>query len=405
MSMRIGFAMLVLCLVHLHAAAQNEFQPAQTSSTPPLVARPTSDAAQANPTSLAPNTIANQPITQTQVTAPVAGAAQLPRQHGQVWREYNISPYTSRVKSTSKPEQAIIDWILRETGPEIWFSEPVALLSASKTTLRVYHTPTMHAVVKGIVDRFVSSQAESYVMGMRLVTVGSPNWRSKSFAMLRPINVKTPGIEAWLISKENAAVLMGDLKKRTDFQEHNSPNLIMSNGQSHTVARRRPRSYLRSVVMRDSLAGFDLDMGQFDEGFSLQVSPLFSLDGRKVDAVIRCEVDQIEQLIPIPIDVPTATGQRQRIQIQVPQVASWRVHERFLWPADHVLLLSCGVVATPGPERATPLGIPIRIKLDKTVSGRADALLFVESKGKASEVLIDAQRAAGSVAEKYRGRY
>ena len=30
--------------------------------------------------------------------------------------------------STSRPEQAIIDWILRDTGYEIWHSEPVCLL-------------------------------------------------------------------------------------------------------------------------------------------------------------------------------------------------------------------------------------------------------------------------------------
>ena len=35
-----------------------------------------------------------------------------------VWREYDITPYTLRVTSTNRPEQAIIDWILRETGYE-----------------------------------------------------------------------------------------------------------------------------------------------------------------------------------------------------------------------------------------------------------------------------------------------
>ena len=62
-----------------------------------------------------------------------------------MWREYDISPYTLRVQDVAKPEQAIIDWILRETGTEVWFAEPLGILSASSTTLRVYHTPEMQS--------------------------------------------------------------------------------------------------------------------------------------------------------------------------------------------------------------------------------------------------------------------
>src|SRR5438105_13237175 len=81
------------------------------------------------------------------------GQGILPNEHGQVWREYDISPYTLRVRDVAKPEQAIIDWILRETGTEVWFSEPLGILNASSTTLRVYHTPAMHERVRGIVER------------------------------------------------------------------------------------------------------------------------------------------------------------------------------------------------------------------------------------------------------------
>ena len=56
------------------------------------------------------------------------GAGVLPNEHGQVWREYDISPYTQRVRDVDKPEQAVIDWILRETGTEVWFAEPLGIL-------------------------------------------------------------------------------------------------------------------------------------------------------------------------------------------------------------------------------------------------------------------------------------
>ena len=42
-----------------------------------------------------------------------AGNGSLPNDQGQVWRDYDISSYTARVTTTKRPEQAIVDWILR----------------------------------------------------------------------------------------------------------------------------------------------------------------------------------------------------------------------------------------------------------------------------------------------------
>ena len=53
------------------------------------------------------------------------GPGTLPNDAGQEWREYDISPYTLRVTTTNRPEQAIVDWILRETGHEAWHGEPL----------------------------------------------------------------------------------------------------------------------------------------------------------------------------------------------------------------------------------------------------------------------------------------
>lgn len=339
--------------------------------------------------SLAPDALTGKPA----VTLVNKGAGTLPNDQGQVWREYDIRPYTSRVTTTEKPEQAIVDWILRETGTEVWFSEPLGILNATKDTLRVYHTPEMQRLVLDIVDRFVGSQAEAQALGLRLVTIGSPNWRTMALSLLQPVEVKSTGVDAWLLSKENAAVLLGQLRKRTDFREHNSPNLLVHNGQAQTVSRTTPRTYVRSVrIRRDVWPGHELETGQIDEGFSLQISPLLSLDGSTLDAVLKCQIDQIERLLPVPVDVPSLAGGLQRVEIQVPQVVSWRLHERFRWPANQVLLLSCGVIATPTADRSGPLGLPLP-NLSSSGS-RADALLFIECKGKASQTLLEPQRAA-----------
>jgi hypothetical protein len=339
--------------------------------------------------------------TDSGLTKVTKGDGVLPNNHGQIWREYDISPYTDRVTTTARPEQAIVDWILRDTGTEVWFSDPVGLLSASREKLVVYNTPEMHELVRGVVDRFVSSKGASNAFRLQLVTVGSPNWRSKALPLMRAVTVQSPGVDAWLLSPENAAVLLNQLRKRTDFREHNSPTLAIHNGQSQSISRTRPRNYVRSVGIRATASPrYELQSGQIQEGFSLQISPLFSLDKRTVDAVIKCQIDQVEKFVPVGIDIPGVAAGRQSVQIQVPQLVSWRLHERFRWPSDQVLLVSCGVVATPTVDKPRSIGIPLL----GGSNGRADAILFIQNLGKVSQPTGNVRTARGS-GPNTRGRY
>ncbi|MBL9122659.1 MAG: hypothetical protein JNG90_03440, partial [Planctomycetaceae bacterium] len=310
-----------------------------------------------------------------------AGLGSLPNQQGQVYREYDISRYTMRVTSTQRPEQAIVDWILRDTGYEAWHSETVAILSADSRMLRVYHTPEVQDAVADIVDRFVSSEAESHAFGLRIIGLGSPNWRAKATAMMRPVPVQSQGVQAWLVAKEDATFLLAELRKRSDFREHSSPHLLVNNGQPTVVAATRPRPYQKEVHLRPgTFPGFEAEMSQIDEGFSLELSPLLSLDGRLIDATLKCKIEQVEKIVPVPLDVPVQGGQRQRTRVDVPQTSQFEVNERFRWPADHVLVIGLGVVAVPVPsEPSMRLGLSLG-------PARSDLVLFVESKGKPSQV-------------------
>lgn len=308
------------------------------------------------------------------------GIDTLPNQQGQVWRDYDVSPYTLRVPSTNRPEQAIVDWILRQTGYEAWHGDVVSVLSAGPRTLRVYHTPEMHAVVADVVDRFVNSQAESQAFGVRVVSVGSPNWRAKALSILRPVRVQTQGIQAWLLEREDAALLVAELRRRSDFREHGSPHLLVVNGQSATVNATRMRSYVRDAVPRaNAWPAFQQENGQFEEGFSLELSPLLSVDGRLIDAVIKCNVDQVERMVPVVLEVPAPAAPRQRTQIEVPQVSQFRLHERFRWPIDQVLVVGMGVTPSPAPEAPNPLTAALTLG---GAAPRADVLVFIESRGR-----------------------
>jgi hypothetical protein len=369
-SLRRYIAALAVALdVSLGSLVSAQTQP-QTNQLAPPKAIPTASAT--TTTSPAPPLTTTDSRSNLKVTK---GQGVLPNDYGQVWREYDISPYTLKVRDVTKPEQAVIDWVLRETGTEVWFAEPLGILSANSTTLKVYHTPEMHDRVRAIVERFVSGDTEAHALGVRLITVGSPNWRVRALSLLKPVDVKSPGVEAWLLSRENSAALFEQLKTRADFREHSAPRVDIANGQSQTIARKDSKPYTRGVQLRKDFPFYDIVPGKIEEGYSLQVSPLMSLDGQSMEAAISCSVDQVEKLVPLAIDVPVG-GQSQRIQIQVPQMVSWRLTERFRWPTNEVLLLSCGVVATPAQGSSsmfsaftTPFGIG---------GNRADALLMIE---------------------------
>ena len=344
--------------------------------------------------------------------APARGASLanglLPNDEGQVWREYDLRPYTTRVEGVEHPELAVKDWILRETGTETWFHEPLSILSVSRDKVRVYHTPEMQEIVSDIIDRFVAGRPEPHAIGVRLITLQSPNWRIKALPRMDAVEVHSAGVEAWLVSRENAALVYAGLKKRNDFHEHSAGSLAAFNGQSLTVERRQARRYVKTIqtVRRDPWPMHKPEMGEINEGYTLHISSLFDEQGRSIDTVIRCHVDQIERLIPVTVNLPGFGNQVQRIDIQVQQLVSWRLHERFVWPDDKVLMLSCGVVASPAPQKNTIsnlVGLPISTPFDGT-TGRADAILILENNGTASQSMIRSDRTSRTAPNNH-GRY
>ena len=317
--------------------------------------------------------------------------AGLPASHGQVWREYDISEYTKRYDPKGKPEQSIVDWILRETGTELWFSQPMGVLNVDRNRVRVYHTPQIQQVVAQVVERYTQKELQQYGFGMQMCTVSNPNWRAMALPKMGPATIQTPGVEAWLLSKENAAIVLAELRKRSDFREHSSPSLVIRNGDTHELSRMRPVAYRRGVgSVPNAQVVSQTKMWQVDQGFVLELSPLIRLDGRHVDAILKIKTNQVENMKQVTVVTPVAENENQRANIQVPQTSSWSLHERFHWPVDQVLLISCGVVATPVADETrgllNPLGAP-RLGLPRLMprdyrADRADALIFIDTKGR-----------------------
>ncbi len=329
-----------------------------------------------------------------------------PNGAGQVEKVYDLTPYTGYLTTNPKPHQAVVDWILRETGTDVWFTEPFGYMSAQRDKLVVYHTPEMQSVVSEVVDRFIGGTKDPQVLSLKILTIGSPNWRARANPLIQHVNVQSPGVQAWLVNKENAAVLMAMFRGRSDARELQSAEIVIHNGQTQTVGSTRTRNYVRAVRPNTSAwPPYEPDPGQAAEGFQLEVSPLLAIDGRTVDVAMRCSIDQVEKLVPVDLDLPLPNGQTQRMRIEVPQVVSWRLHERFRWPTDQVLLLSCGVIASPDRN---PGNNPLA-SLDRLVGmtpGRADALLILEWRGRATENILSAPTQPSSAGLSIsRGRY
>ena len=295
---------------------------------------------------------------------------------------------------------------MRETGAAAWSRGPVSILNARGGVLTVYHTAEVQDRVVEVLERFMSPHSGSHSYSVRLATVGTPNWRAWASSMMTPVNVQSPGVEAWLLSKENAALLLGEFRKRVDYREHNSPSVVIYNGQTHEIARTLSRPYTKSVrAGLNTYPGYSLDQGQVDEGYSLWVSPLLSREGDVIDAVLRCKVSQVEDMLTVPIDLTTPGG-KARVDIQVPQAIHWQVHEQFRWPTNQVLLVSCGMTATPQMDRASAGLLPGLLQGGRP--GRADAIMMLELNGKsASPPSGGNEKAPAKAADRgvSRGRY
>lgn len=351
------------------------------------------------------------PSLQNQPTSPPGRAANdrmLPQTAGQELRKYDLRSYTGYLTKHDHPEQAIVDWVLRETGTDVWFTSPFGYLNADRDELSVYHTPEMHRVVGSVVQRFTAGEKDPQVLSLKVMTVANPNWRSRAHMLMQHVNVDSAGVQAWLLSKENAALVMNMLRQRTDARQVQALDLITHNGQTEKIASTRGRNYVRNVKPAPTgWPPYEPETGEIQEGYKLELSPLLGVDGRAIDCVIKAEIDQVDKLKPCQLELPLPNNQVHRTKIDVPQMVSWRLHERFRWPSDMVLLLSCGVVASPDrPQAALPL-LNLEMITGAT-AGRADALLFIEYRGRASENLTTTplvpQVARGTGAAN-RGRY
>ena len=286
------------------------------------------------------------------VVAALAAAratAQVPADSGQVWKTYDIAPFVAVAGSGS--ERHVVDWILQETGYSAWHGASPASLSAGPEKLACFHVPEMQSRVEEIVTRFVGEASSPHRFTVRVFGVASPAWRGDARPVLQPIPVATPGVQAWILARENAAEVVARLRARSDCQELPTGPVLAANGLPAILTGGRKLPYVQDV----GPPGWQPSSGACDEGLAIDVHPLLVADGTAVEAVFRCRIDQVERLAPVTLPAPA--GVRGRLQMEVPQVAAVRVGERFRWPSSQTLVIGIGLVPWPVPAQNTVPGL------------------------------------------------
>ena len=314
------------------------------------------------------------------------GSRALPNTHGQLWCEYDITPYTKAagIQPNSLPEQTLVKWILRQTGEESWHSEPFGLLSATTDTLYVYHTPEMQQVIAEIVDRFVNPHGTADAYTFRIVSLNGPNWLTQFHSFLKPIRIDTAGAQGWLIAKEDYVRLIPELARRSDYKELCSPQFPIGNGRQYVVSSSVPKNFTPNVLTKDDVwPGYTPEVSVINEGYSMSLIPLTGVDGVSADLMLKCESLQVEKMHAVVLNVPSRATTRQKVTVESPQVSHFHLDEQIRWPKEKVLLLSLGTIPVPAAAQYNDAGklIPeISRKISGSPAARGHLLLFVECK-------------------------
>lgn len=147
---------------------------------------------------------------------------------GQEWREYDIAPYTSRFHTSAKPEQAVRDWILSETRPDVWHGMDVAALSVTPQRVRAYHTPQVLEQIEGLLGQLLYYAPGRFPCRVYLWLVTDSNWRHESGVPTEPAH---PTGAAWLVSASDVPKLVDHLTRRDRAILLANPQFDVANGQ------------------------------------------------------------------------------------------------------------------------------------------------------------------------------
>jgi hypothetical protein len=302
----------------------------------------------------------------------------LPGEPGQKWQKWDIRRYTSgRIPHTStNPQNAIVEWILRRTGTATWHGEKIAVLSAGRTQLRAYHDDETLKMVDEVVERFVQAQDDILAIRVRIIRTDNTRWRYPVFSMLTPVPQSGPqGQQIWTMKVDVAAHVLAQMQVQGHKMLVNQ-RYEMVNGQTLKVETTVARGYVGGL-QRENNAGLGAQprADQLLEGVSLRLSPLLTFDGDALDAAIELTTNTVRSFHRTRLIAPRDIGPSE-LSLDVPEVSETRLNQTVKsWPLEQTLLISAGI--QPGILDDNKNGF-LNLRIPGTVPTTSELLVFLD---------------------------
>lgn len=317
-------------------------------------------------------------------TGPPADVRPEPGYRTQVW---NISRYAqiAYTPENPKPEAKIVEWIFRRTGSADWHGPKTAILSASRTQIRAYHSPAMLKKVNDVVRRFTNPAETNWLaFRVRFVRAADTRWRYLVHSRMSTLATGPQGQQVWTLSPTDAQMVLSQMGMYRGFEILVDRKLKVVNGQTFTVEKSEPVEF-KGGVQRDGGAGLGAQPAaqQLKEGITLRMSPLLDYAGDALEVALDLQTNIVRRVIKTSILTRREVGPND-LQIEVPEVTETRLDRPIQsWPLGQTLLISGGI--TPGilePKNGF-LGVPGTRPTDR------ELLVFLDA-----ETVADAPRAA-----------
>jgi hypothetical protein len=264
-------------------------------------------------------------------------------------KSWNISRYTALAYTPGNPnpESKIVEWIFRRTGSADWHGDKAAILSASRSTLRAYHSPKMLKKVDDVVKRFTKPVADMLTIHVRFVRAADTRWRYLVHSRLTSIGTGPQGQQIWTLNASDASSLQAQMQQYRGFETLFDRKMKVVNGQTLEVDQTQPVDYIGGV-QRDGAAGLGYQpaTSQLKEGVTLRLSPLLNYDGDSLELALDLQTNIVRRLIKTSILTRREIGPTD-MPISVPEVSETRLNQPVTnWALGQTLVISAGV--TPG---------------------------------------------------------
>jgi hypothetical protein len=260
------------------------------------------------------------------------------------WKTYDITRYCRVDSKQTNPQKALVDWIFKRTGTTAWHGEKVAVLSASRTQLRVYNSPEIIKQVTDIAERFINAKDDILSLHVQFIAAVDTRWRYSVFSRLTPVGSGPQGQQIWTMNLADAALVLSSMQMQQGFRKLADDRYEMLNGQTLKFKRFDKRSFAGGMQRESAAgAGFQARPEILEEGITLKISPLLNYDGDAIDAMIDLTVNTVRSFHRTKVIAPREVGPSE-MAIDVPEATETHLDQTVRnWRLGQTLLISAGV--------------------------------------------------------------